>query len=196
MAQAEQSSDQIAQQIAQAVSEAIRQAAAESSRQVIDASRTAGSQEVGAEREFETGLDEVFKEHSAAQAGFKNENNRLLFINGKRTYDEYQQESLESIKRNRSYVDKVLADALSYDNLKQQLSIQALQNAVETANMVGKQAVRHGDISIDRQWNLEPSQGAAEGVVMRSITIDDASLKAIGAAVAAAVASEINKPKA
>lgn len=193
---AEQSSDQIAQQIAQAVSEAIRQAAAETSRQVIDANRTASSQEVGAEREFETGSDESWKEASTSQAGFKNENHRLLFLNSKRSYDEYQHESLESIKRNRSYVDKVLADALSYDNLKQQLSIQALQNAVETANMVGKQAVRHSDVAIDHHWNLEPSEGAAEGVVMRSVTIDDASLKAIGAAVAAAVAAEINKPKA
>lgn len=196
MADQEQSSDQIAQQIAQAVSEAIRQSAADTTRQVIDATRTAGSQEVGAEREFETGLDEVFKEHSSAQAGFKNEDQRLLFANMKRTYDEYQQESLESIKRNRSYVDKVLSDAQQSDNQRQNIANQALQNAVETANMVGKQAVRHGDVAIDRQWNLEPSQGAAEGVVMRSITIDDASLKAIGAAVAAAVASEINKPKA
>lgn len=144
-----------------------------------------------AEREFESGMDESFKQSSTAQAGYAAENERVIFANIKRTYDEYQQESLESIKRNRSYVDKVLSDAQTYDNTKQQIAMQALQNAVETANMVGKQAVRHGDIAIDRQWNLEVSQGAAEGVVTRAITLDDASLKAIGATVAAAVASAL-----
>lgn len=65
----------------------------------------------------------------------------------KRTYDEYQGESLESIRRNRSIVDKLLSDAQAHDNalraaslVQQNIANQALQNAVETANMVGKQA--------------------------------------------------------
>jgi hypothetical protein len=41
---------------------------------------------------------------------------------------------------------------LLFDQL-QQLSIQAMQNAVETGNMVAKQAVRHADLAIDREWN-------------------------------------------
>lgn len=94
------------------------------------------------------------------------------FGNAKRTYDEYQQESLESIKRNRSYVDKLLSDAQSADGQTRNIANQALQNAVETANMVGKQAVRHGDLSIDRQWNLEASQGAAENVVLGGPTVE------------------------
>lgn len=89
------------------------------------------------EREFEIGRDEVW------------------FANIKRTYDEYQHESLESVRRNRSYVDKILSDAQIHDNAKQTIANQALQNAVETANMVAKQAVRHGDIAIDRQWNVD-----------------------------------------
>lgn len=148
------------------------------------------------EREFETGMDEQFKQAAASQSGYASENERIIFSNIKRTYDEYQQESLESIKTFRAYMQKVLSDAQSYDNLKQGLAVQALQNAVETANMVGKQAVRHSDLAIDRQWNLEVSQGAAEGVVMRSITIDDAALKSIGAVVAAAVAEALGKAKA
>ena len=96
------------------------------------------------EQSFEIGKDEFW---SLAMANLHN--------NTKRTFDEYQHESLESIRRNRAYVDKVLSDAQQHDNAKQTIAEQALQNAVETANMVSKQAVRHGDIAIDRQWNLD-----------------------------------------
>ena len=130
------------------------------------------------EREFEIGKDEAW------------------FANIKRTYDEYQQESLETIRDMRSYCQKILSDAQQHDNVKQNIAEQALQNAVETANMVGKQAVRHGDIAIDRQWNLEVSQGSAEAVVNRSVTIDDAAIKAIGMAVAASVMEAIKNNKA
>ncbi len=116
------------------------------------------------------------------------------YANIKRTYDEYQQESLESIKRNRSYVDKVVSDAQQSDNVRQNIANQALQNAVETANMVGKQAVRHGDVAIDNQWN-PVQQGAGDTLTARAVTLDDASLKAIGAAVAAAVVQAL-APKA
>ncbi len=57
--------------------------------------------------------------------------------NRKRTFDEYQNESLN--------------DSRTFRNL----STQAIQNAIETANMVSKQAVRHSDLAIDRQWNSD-----------------------------------------
>ena len=100
------------------------------------------------ERGFEIGMDEAWKT-----------NMKMLFdftlANMKRTYDEYQNESLTGVRENRSYVDKVLSDAQQNDNFKQSTANQALQNAVETANMVSKQAVRHADIAIDRQWNID-----------------------------------------
>ena len=139
-----------------------------------------------AEREFETGTDEFFKNQSQVNSTYGN----MIFANIKRTYDEYQQESLESIKRNRSIVDKLVSDAQQFDNQRQVIANQALQNAVETANMVGKQAVRHSDIAIDAQWN-PVQQGAADTMLARTMTIDDASLKAIGATVAAAVAEAL-----
>jgi len=136
------------------------------------------------------------------------------FANIKRTYDEYQHESLESIRRNRTIVDKLISDAQQNDNVRQNIANQALQNAVETANMVGKKAVQnmdaqdkqhlaHRDIATDGLWN-PVQQGAGDtlsggvGVAgLRAVTIDDASLKAIGAAIAAAVASAIQPaPKA
>jgi hypothetical protein len=116
----------------------------------------------------------------------------VLFANVKRTYDEYQQESLESIRRNRTIVDKLVSDAQQYDNARQVIANQALQNAVETANMVAKQAVRHGDIAIDGQWN-PVQQGAGDTLTARAVSIDDASLKAIGAVVAAAIADALSR---
>jgi hypothetical protein len=53
-----------------------------------------------AEREFETASDEFFKHRSQVNAATADP----WFANVKRTYDEYQQESLESIKRNRTIV--------------------------------------------------------------------------------------------
>jgi len=148
------------------------------------------------ERSFETGMDEAFKAHSENVTA-------SWFANIKRTYDEYQQESLESIKRNRSYVDKVLSDAQQHDNQRQTIANQALQNAVETANLVGKKAVQnmnaldvqqlaHRDVATDNLWN-PVQQGAGDTLTARAVSIDDASLKAIGAMVAMALAEVLAK---
>jgi hypothetical protein len=88
------------------------------------------------EREFETGSDEFWKASS--------QNN---YNNMKRTYDTYQDLDLNLSRQ------------------MNQLSVQALQNAVETANMVGKQAVRHADIAIDRQWNVDEQGYTAEKIL-------------------------------
>ena len=89
------------------------------------------------EREFEVGKDESW------------------FANIKRTYDEFLQESLTGMRQNRIQFDKLVSDAQQHDNQRQGIANQALQNAVETANMVSKQAVRHSDLAIDRQWNVD-----------------------------------------
>ena len=122
---------------------------------------------MGLERELEVGKDEAW------------------FANIKRTYDEFQHESLESNRRNRTMVDKLLSDAQGHDNARQNVALQALQNAVETANMVGKQSVRHGDIAIDRQWNVDE---VAQLVAKTPVFLD-----AIAAATAAAISGNINK---
>lgn len=110
------------------------------------------------EGSFEIGMDEAWK------------------TNMKRTYDEYQQESLETIRQMRACVQKILSDAQQNDNTRQNIAVQALQNAVETANMVGKQAVRHGDLAIDRQWNVDE--------VAQALTNSQVFKDAIAAAVA------------
>lgn len=124
---------------------------------------------MGLEREFEIGKDEAW------------------FANVKRTYDEYQHESLESVRRNRSIVDKLVSDAQQFDNQRQVIANQALQNAVETANMVGKQAVRHSDLAIDRQWNIDEQSYTAQ-TILNDAAFQDA-ITAIVTKIVAAMAS-------
>ena len=107
-----------------------------------------GEQKQSKEREFEVGMDEGYKAVLLSMANF-------TLANMKRTYDEYQNSSLESIKQNQSYVQKVLSDAQQNDNARQNIANQSLQNAVENANMSAKQAIRHADLAIDRQWNID-----------------------------------------
>jgi CMP-2-keto-3-deoxyoctulosonic acid synthetase len=113
--QAAQEASQVAQQIGQ-VQEQVQRA-------VVDASRTAASQEVGAEREFEVGKDEAW------------------FANIKRTYDEYQDSNLGRVSRLEGHIERLR----SYQEL-------ALANAVENANAQSKQMLRHSEIAIENQW--------------------------------------------
>lgn len=125
------------------------------------------SQEKHIEREFEIGKDESW------------------FANVKRTYDEFQHESLESIRRNHSYIHKVLSDAQQHDNARQDIANQALQNAVETANMTAKQGIRHSDLAVDRQWNVD-EQGYTAAKILASMQ-DPAIIAAMAVAIAQAM---------
>ena len=131
------------------------------------------------EREFETGTDESFKNASATASEAHNENQRVTFANIKRTYDVYQDLDVQAARQ--AQIEQTRLN---------QIAAQALQNAVETANLVSKQAVRHGDIAIDNQWN-PVQQGAGDTLTARAVSIDDASLKAISAAIAAAIANAL-----
>ena len=86
------------------------------------------------EREFETGMDEVFKTVAGMTAA-----------NVKRTYDEFQHESLESVRRNRTYVDEVLADSRNHSNNLNNVALQCLQHAVENANFKAKNCFGYGE---------------------------------------------------
>jgi len=130
------------------------------------------------ERGYEIGMDEAWKANMKMMFDF-------TFANMKRTYDEYQQSSLESIKQNQSYVQKVLSDSQVHFNNQQAVALQALQNAVETANMVGKQAVRHSDLAIDRQWNIDE----VAHLVAHTSTFKDAIAAAVVDAVLAALSA-------
>lgn len=126
----------------------------------------------------DVGMDEFAK--------FSTEN---MMNNAKRTYDEYQRVSLDGVDKNRAHFDKVVSDAQEADNRKRNIADQALQNAVETANMVSKQAVRHADLSIDRQWNVDEQAGFVAKILN---SIQD---PATSAAMAVAIADAMLKNK-
>ena len=106
-------------------------------------------------------------------------------MNMKRMYDEYQHESLTDIRQKRTHFDNKISNSAANDESKEKISIQALQNAVETANMISKQAVRHCDLAIDRQWNID-EQAAFAAKIINSIQ-DPAMAAAMAAAIAEAM---------
>lgn len=110
-AQAAQEIKQVAQQVSEQLSQGVRQ--------MQNATMTAAPQEVGAEREFETGKDEAW------------------FANVKRSYDEYQDVSLTHAR-----------------NLNT-VALQAIQNAVESQNMLSKRTISGFEVAQDRTWNVD-----------------------------------------
>lgn len=125
------------------------------------------------------------------------EKDHAWFANIKRTYDEYQALSLDHTRllqkqqaELHAHTLKVLSDAQQDTNFQRAVANQALQNAVESANLVGKQNLRHSDIAIDRHWNLEPSEAASQDAVLNPVFI-----AAIEAAVAKAVQAATAKGK-
>ena len=119
------------------------------------------------------------------------DNYQLLFSNQKMTYDKF----LEIISKNSE----------RSSDLGQQVNtvaLQALQNAVETANLVGKNAAvnvdlctKHGlnnfALSVNKQWNLDVPEAAGQVEVLKAVGMDQATIAAIQAVVAAAVAQAL-----
>ncbi len=87
------------------------------------------------------------------------------FANIKTLFDNFLQESLTDIREKRTFFSKLVSDAQQHDNTRQDVANQALQNAVETANMVSKQAVRHADLAVDRQWNIDEQGYTAASIL-------------------------------
>lgn len=165
---AQHAAEQTAQQIGEAVSQAI-------AKLMQTQTLTTGVSASESRQEDIGGGERLTKENA--------DNSQILFSNQKRTYDEYQDVSLESIKRNRSYIDKILADSHEYSMQKHNIANQALQNAVETANMVGKRAVTHFDLATDRTWNVD-EQGYTVNEILRSDTYKEAIAAAVSMALA------------
>lgn len=176
---AEQSEEQVAKQIADQISQQVGQTVADAISRVLQGQTLTTGVSASESRMEDIGGGERYTKESADNAA-------MMFANQKRTYDEYQDISLESIKRNRTFLDRILNDTHEYSMGKHNIANQALQNAVETANLVGKQAVRHGDVSIDRQWNVD-EQGYTVAEILRDETFKDA--------IAAAVAVAVNEAK-
>lgn len=166
-----QSATQTSQQVNQSIADLLTKLSAQ-------VSSTTTTTQVAQE---ETGFGERFQVENVDRS-------TAWAANWKRTYDEYQDVALNTIRQGQRYAEKVLSDAQTFDNQRQNIATQALVNAVETANMVGKQAVRHGDVAIDRQWNVDEQNTA-----VASIWNNETFKEAIRGAVAAAVADSMKK---
>lgn len=92
--------------------------------------------------------------------------------------------ALKQAQQELAQINSVTLSAIERSN---NLVIQAQQNAIETANMVSKQSVRHSDIAIDRQWNVDEQGYTAQKILGQPF------VEAINAAVAAAVAKSLSK---
>lgn len=85
-----------------------------------------------------------FQNESERNAGEQTDSQTAWEVNRKRTYDAYQDFDIQALRAQQGMNAKL-----------DQISIQALQNAVETANMVGKQAIKHADVAADALWTDE-----------------------------------------
>ena len=119
----------------------------------------------------DTNVEELLALLSGIAGGDDKFTSLLNRLNAKRTYDQSQSFDLST----------QFNDVTSRQRINN-IAEQALQNAVETANMVSKQAVRHSDIAIDRQWNVD-EQGYQAADILR----DNAFKDAIAATVANAL---------
>ena len=88
------------------------------------------------------------------------EQSEIIFANIKRTYDAYQ--------------DLDLTHARTVN----QLTAQALQNAIESANMISKQAIKHADVACDRIWNVD-EQGYTVADILNDGKFQDAIAEAL-----------------
>jgi len=92
--------------------------------------------------------------------------------NRKRTYDAYQDLDLMTSRNNYDLVnERARRSQENFDKLNN-VALQALQNSVETSNLVGKQSVRHGGYEMDQIWNLEPNESKAESEIISSPVVD------------------------
>jgi len=133
-----------------------------------------------AEREFETGTDESFKNANATGTATHNENQRVTYANIKRTYDVYQDLDIQAARQ--AQIEQTRLN---------------LQNAVETANMVSKRSIELNNLAHDSFWNPVAS-GAGMNLTAGAVPANratDVSAAGVGVdaqAVAAAVAKQVD----
>jgi hypothetical protein len=98
------------------------------------------------------------------------DNSEISYLNAKRTYDTYQNQDL--------------ADAKSKDAV----ALQALQNAVENANMLAKRTISGFEFADNKKWNINETDFIASNTLRSAVPQD-----AIAAMVAKAVSDALSK---
>ena len=127
-------------------------------------------------------------EGSHKQSADINQEEFMSILSGLAAKGATREDAIAALNAKRSYDQSQTTDHFTqYGDMNHRqnlnnLAVQAMQNAIDTANMVNKQAVRHSDLAIDRQWNLDE-----QALVLKSILRGGTYKDAIAAAVSAAV---------
>jgi L-aminopeptidase/D-esterase-like protein len=141
----------------------------------------------------ETKSERVYQRSAEEVSPRKGEDNyEFQFHNGKLTYDTVLEILAAQARRGQTHFDQTAISERERLSQVSNVALQALQNAVETANLISKQAVRHGDISIDRQWNKEPSEAVAEGAELRQL-LSEPSISALQALIVDSVGKAVGQ---
>jgi hypothetical protein len=169
-------------------------------RQRTQAANTGGVS-TGTVRETDIGEGERATKENLSESG-------VLFSNQKRTMDEYQKISLEHSQNAQQAFQQATMNLQGQLAQLNAVTLQAIQNsvvvtaeahqnAVETANMTGKQAVKHADLAADALWN--PVQAGVSDALTggaytpnRAVDTATATVGASAAAIAAAVAKAVD----
>lgn len=126
---------------------------------------TTGDPNAQQERSFEGGLDEYFKFMSELMAGNAKAFFEKMLMHDTETRARNEQSLAGMQAQTATGLATLFSDTMNKHDQLHNLSVQAMQNAIETANMVGKQAVRHSDIAIDREWNIDEQGYTAEKII-------------------------------
>ena len=158
--------------------------------------------QVRSEREFQRSASEINPQKGE-------DNYQAWFNNSKLTYDTHLDLLSTTARRSQDHYDAIVTGERVHRAELERVSLQALQNAVETANLIskqvvrhqentietanlrGKDAVRHSQIATDRLWNVEPREAFGEGMLSREL-LSQPVMAAIQAAVAKSVTDAVN----
>jgi len=110
----------------------------------------------------------------ATEADEANLSNQVMAwnANSKRTFDEYQDISLEGIRRNREHFDTEVSDAHAHTQSLRQSEIelraittQNAQNAAQVYYALAQQGMAKSDVAFDRVWNAPEELLVFKGIM-------------------------------
>ena len=111
----------------------------------------------GGERRDEETLGQEHAHHpDSPERGFEIGKDEAWFANVKRTYDEMLELSLSAARRAQTFFDATFQQYLTFQAQQNALFMQHQQNAIDTANLVNKQAAAHRDVAIHHTWDPDP----------------------------------------
>ena len=123
------------------------------------------------------------------------DNYQAWFTNGKLTYDKFLQMITANGER-----------SSDFDLQVKNVAVQALQNAVESANILSKNTLVNVDlgnkhalnnfaISVNKQWNLDVPEAASQVEVLKATGMNQATIAAMQTMIVAAVDAALDARK-